>query len=352
MKSIFSVLTQIASISAAAQTVRAQTVSPNDDGRLRWPQFLPRVNVDSINLGEVTLPDSRPAADRRDWNAPGRRIPRETPSFRDIEIAPIEAEDVIDEHLMQKLFERRGGDVQMILAKLQQDLPGTALRLAAAVYRRHELDSFSALANGFVTVRNPQDASKNYNVSYGFDSARYETAPTPWNDAGLNAYNEFTAWISRAVDLVGGLEGVLIRQATYNAIRADAPTLLNGERLTGSQLEEKISDESRQPFRFEIMEDTIQQFDDGGVTKTSVKVLPAEKIIAIPAGRVLGSSAFAPVVRAMDIARVAPAAQIDTNGIAVFYVEENDGKILKTQAQGNILATPDPGKIAVMDAGV
>ncbi|MES2462916.1 MAG: major capsid protein, partial [Armatimonadota bacterium] len=352
MKSIFAALLQIAAISSASLTVRAQTVSPNDDGRLRWDQFLPRADVNSINLGEVLLPNSRPTADRRAWNAKGRRIPREMPSFRELEMVPIEAEDVIDEYYMQKLFERYDGNTQSILNRLQLDLPGTSLRLAASVYRRVEVDTFSALTTGIVTVRNPQDATKTYTASYGFDAARYETAPTAWNDGGVNAYNLFTEWLSRSVDLIGGVEGVVLRQPTYNAIRADAPTLLNGERRSRQEMEEDISQETGQPFRFEIMENTVEIFDDGGVTKTITKVFPLEKILAIPPGRVIGSTPFAPVYRAQDIVRTAPQAGIDVNGVTVYHIEENDGKSLTTQAQANAIPSPDENKVAVIDAGV
>ena len=85
-----SLIPLVEELSPAALTVTAQTISPNDQGRLRWDVFFPRQDVDSVDLHEVTTLDFRPVSDRREWNSPGRLIPDKTPDLRDISIVPVE----------------------------------------------------------------------------------------------------------------------------------------------------------------------------------------------------------------------------------------------------------------------
>ena len=84
-----SLIPLIEELSPASLTVVAQTISANNTGRLRWPLFFPRQNVDSVDLREVTTIDYRPVSDRREWNSRGRLIPDITPPVR--ELAMIEA---------------------------------------------------------------------------------------------------------------------------------------------------------------------------------------------------------------------------------------------------------------------
>lgn len=339
-------------LSPAALTVRAQAVPVNDNGMLKWNLYFPRQDVDSIELAHIITLDRRVAADRRDWNAPGRFIPLETPSHGEIEMVPIESYDRIGEREMQKLAERTNGNDALIQQILAASIPRRSENLAAADYRRLELDVFGAWANGTIIVRNPQDASKTYTVSYGIDSSRYQTAGTAWNDGSLNAYNEFVAWVKDARDAVGEVEGAMMRQATYDAILADAPELPNGVLMTASNLDERLRQDLRGEFRIEINESSLDVFDDGGTAKTRTKVWPAEKVAIIPAGREVGYSGFAPVVRAQQIASEVPMAQIDVNGVTVFYFEENHGKELVIEAQLNAFPVPDDQRVFVIDAGV
>src|SRR4051812_35136511 len=101
-------------LSPAALTVRAQAISPNDDGRLKWDIFFPRQNVESVDLEDVTTLDYRPASDRREWNQRGRLIPVKTPALRKVSIVPIEGNYLWGEYELQKLNERSIGNAAII----------------------------------------------------------------------------------------------------------------------------------------------------------------------------------------------------------------------------------------------
>ena len=129
----FAWMAQVAALSPAALTVQAQTLSPNDNGRLLWDLFFPRVNVNSVRLSEINTVDDRPAADRREWNARGRLIPVLTPAQRKLEMVPIEAYDKIDELEMQYLMEGTFGANQAIIEQqIGVRLPARTDRLAMA----------------------------------------------------------------------------------------------------------------------------------------------------------------------------------------------------------------------------
>jgi len=347
----YSWLQTLRRLSPPALTVRAQTISPNDNGRLRWDEFFPRMNVQSVDLSEIITLDDRPVADRRDWNAPGRLVPIANPNLRDLEMTPIEAYDKIDEREIQKLTENTNGNGQVIRDIIGVSLPARSDRLAGACYRRLEIDAFDAWTKGIVTVRNPQDATKTYVVSLGFSGSRLQTAGTAWNDGSVNAYTLLLAWLADAIDNVGGIEGIVLRLTTLNAIIADAPTLMGGASMTRAQLADRISQDLAQPFRFEIFENSLDVFTDGGTTKVRTKVWPAHYVAAIPAGGTVGSGYFAPVARAWELANQAPAAGIDVRGVSVFYDANNSGKELEIQAQLNALCVPDEQRVYVIDTG-
>ncbi len=332
-----------------ALTVRAQTVSPNDRGILRWDTYFPRVDVESIDLSEIITLDDRPVADRRDWNGPGRLIPINIPALKGMEITPIEAYDAIGEREIQKLNERTGGNAQLIRDQIGVTIPRRSDRLSKACYRRIEVDAFAAWALGTVTVRSPQDATKKYTVSLNYDPARLQTAPTAWNDGGSNAYNNLIAWCTDAIDAVGGIEGVMLRLPLLNEILRDAPPMALGVPMTRAQLADRIGQDLAQPFRFELFEDMVDIFDDGGVTTTRTKVWAAGRLAAIPQGTTVGSSYFAPVARAMELANVEPAAAIDVNGVSVFYESTNSGKELQIQSQLNALSVPSEQLVYVIN---
>lgn len=349
---MFEWITQLFNLSPAALTVRAQALSPNDQGALLWDIFFPRQDVDSVDLADVLTLDDRPAADRREWNGPGRLIPIETPSLREISMVPIEAYDKIGEKEMQRLMERFVGNAQLIANQIGVSLPDRSDRLALACYRRHELDTFSAWLSGTIVQRNPQDASKTFTASFGIDSGRIQTAATAWNDPGLNAYDEFIAWMEDGIDASGPAIGAMLRLPTLKAIQADAPDMANGVPMTRAGLESRIQDDLGSPFRFFLNENTIDVFTDGGLAKTRTKVFTAEKVAMIPQGNAVGKSGFAPVVRAMELSSQIPDAGIDVRGVTIYHDAHNAGKELEIQGQLNVLSIPDEEKVWVIDAGV
>jgi hypothetical protein len=352
--STFSWLGAIEELSPTALTVRAQTISPNDNGALLWDIFMPRRDVDSVELEDVTTLDYRPAADRREWNGRGRYIPVKTPDTRTVSVVPIEAYDKIDEYEMQRLNERALGNSGVIQRLIGTSLPARVDRLAESVYRRLELDFVKAWTDGQIVQRNPQNGAT-YTASFGLSATRLTTALTAWNDGGVNAYDLFLTWYNNALDLAGPGEGVMLRQATFNAIQADAPNVYTGTavpRLTRRDLEARIQDETGAAFRFYINENSVDVFDDGGTAITRTKVWPAQHVAYIPAGRRVGNTAFAPVVRAMDMSAAGGAASVDVRGLTVFYDAAGAGRDLTIEAQANAVPVPDEQKVVVIDAGV
>src|SRR6185503_21389455 len=111
----FTWLAEAEELSPAALTVLAQTLSPNDDGRLFWDIFFPRSDVDSVDLADMFTIDDRPAAERREWNARGRVIPVITPEARKMSMVPIESYDTIGEREIQKLMEGAFGNQQILI---------------------------------------------------------------------------------------------------------------------------------------------------------------------------------------------------------------------------------------------
>lgn len=334
-------------------TVQAQALPPNDTGeKLMWDMFFPRANVDSVEVENVTTLDYRPSADRREWNARGRNIPMQTPARRKVSIVPIESYFKVDEYEMQRLTERSSGNAQIIRDLIGADIPNRTDRIVMANYRRLELDAFKAWTTGTIIQRNPENAAETYTASFGFSGSRYTTAGTAWNDPGVNAYQLLLAWVASAQDLIGQIAGAMMRQATFNAILADAPNLPNSVSMTRSQLIERVEADLGIPFEFAINENSIDVFDDGGSAVTRTKVWPTQTIAAIPVGNRVGSTAFAPVVRAMELSSQVPEAGIDVRGVTVYHETSNNGRELTVEAQLNAVPIPDEQKIYVTNVGV
>lgn len=345
-------ISAIEELTPPALTVVAQAVSPTDQGRLYWSGFFPRQNVESVNLADVTTLDDRPVADRREWNQRGRHVPPRTPARREVNIVPIEAYDKLGEYEMQRLNERFDANQQKMANIIGVSIPDRVERLALADYRRLEVDMWNAWLLGTITQRNPQNATETYQASYGIDAARMLTAATAWNDASLNAYTEFIAFAEDAIDTLGSLSGFVMRLALLQAIQADAPDLIGGVSMTRAQLNQRMNDDLGQSIFLQVVEDSVDIYDDGGITTTSTKVFTAGKLAAIPGGGTIGYTAFAPVVRAQEMARNIPAAGIDTRGVTVYYDEAGTGRELEIEAQVNALPVPDEQKVFVIATGV
>jgi hypothetical protein len=347
----FSWINEVAELSPAALTVRAQTISPNDDGMLKWDMFFPRTNVESVDMEDITNLDFRPASDRREWNQRGRLIPSKTPTRRKLSLVPVEGYYKWGEYELQKLNERTAGNGEMIARIMQTTVPGKVEQITQSNWRRVELDAFEAWAMGTVTQRNPQNAAETYVASFGFDSARMQTAGTAWNDAGQNAYNNLIDWLEDAIDAIGSVRGIVSRLNFVKEVVADAPTPTGAFPLTRYNIADRISQEIGQPFQFYVMEDTVEVFTDGGTATASTKVWPAEKVAAVPAGVRVGNTAFAPVIRAFEIARQLPQANVDVNGQTVFYEEHNNGRELSVEVQVNPLTVPNESLLYTIDVG-
>lgn len=348
----FSWVAAVEDLSPPALTVRAQALSPNDQGNLIWDSVFPRRDVNSVNMRDVTTLDYRPSADRREWDARGRRIPMLTPNIRELSMVPIEANDQIGEQEIQALMERTlGGDAGMLRRLIMADIPSRATTLAEADYRRLELDTMQAWTTGTIIQRNPEDASKTYTASFGIDAGRIQTALTDWDDAGVNAYNLLLSWYQTAVDRSGPGLGVMLRRASLNAILADAPNLPNSVSMTLGNLADRIRQDLGMDFNWFINERTVDVFDDGGAAYTRTKIWPAETLAFVPQGGV-GITAFAPVVRAMEMAAQVPGAGIDIRGVTVYYDEANMGRQLDIEAQLNAMPIPDESKVDVIAIGV
>jgi hypothetical protein len=207
------------------------------------------------------------------------------------------------------------------------------------------------LGRSVQSFSNPQNAAETYTASFGFSASRYQTAGTAWNDGAQNAYNNLISWLNDAENAIGPVRGVLSRRNFILEVQRDAPTMAGGNTMTLRGLEERIQDDTGFDFSFFPMEDTVEIFDDGGVTTTATKVWPAQRIAAIPVGNIVGAVASAPVVRAMEIARQVPGAGVSVNGMTAFYEEHNNGRELTVEVQGNQLPIPDEQKMFVMDVG-
>lgn len=341
-----SLIPLVEELSPASLTVVAQTISAQNTGRLRWPIFFPRQNVDSIDLKEVTTIDFRPVSDRREWNSRGRLIPDITPPIRELSLIPVESYYKWDEREIQKLAEGSLGNSAIIDQILGRSIPGKVAQLVEANNRRIEVDAFTAWATGTNVAKNPQTGTTT-TVSYQFPSDRLTTAGTAWDDAGQNAYDLLISFLEDAADKIGPVVGVVLRTALHRAIHADAPNGPLGTIIPRGRLAEQVSDDLGIPFNFFLFDDTVDVFNDGGTATTSTNVWPAGYIAAVPSGGVVGRTVFAPVVRAMEIAAASGSPGIDQRGQTVYYEESVMGRDLTVEVQVNPFTIPNEQKLRV-----
>ena len=345
----YSWLAQEDALSDAALTVLAQAVDPTDQDQLIWDLFFPRENVDDFEINTISDVNWRPVADRREWNTRGRYIPIITPSTARVTGVPIESYFKVDEEELNKLLNRFRRDQKLFRDQIGATIPRRTRMLTEANYRRIEVDAMTSWALGQITVKDPQSGATT-TVGFQFDVARYQVAALTWNDVSLNAYDEFLAWLESANSALGGPpEGVMLRLAEYKTVQKDAPRGADGIMLTRKQLLEQLEDDTGNPFEFLINERHVDIFTDGGTTTTAVKVWPAGVIAAIPPGQRVGSTAFAPVIRAGDAAEATGDDSIDTNGMAAFTEISNGGRELTVECQVNALTVPEEQRVYVID---
>jgi hypothetical protein len=339
-------------LTPAALTVRAQTIDPTDTGRLLWDSFFPRRDVDSVKLNEMTTIDFRPAADRREWNQRGRFIPLETPPTREFEMVPVESYFSIAEYELQRLAERTVGNQGRWQEEVANQIPPRTDGLVESLYRRLEVEAMTAWAFGTITANNPQTGTTQV-LDYGYDTNRYTTAGTTWSSS--NAYGFFITWLESAMEYIGDVGGAMMRLATFRDLQESAPNKFIpdsalGLRVTASQLRQLVSDDLGVPFTLYVNENSLDLFTDGGTAYTRTKVWPADMVAAVPAGsEAIGSTAFAPVRRAVELARQVPGAGIDMRGATVYHHEANGGRELTVEAQFNAMPVPNEQKVFVID---
>lgn len=345
-------ITAVDRFQPAALTVQAQALPPNDQGKLLWDAYFSREDVNSVDLDVLTTIDYRPTSDRREWNAPGRRIPVVTPSTKRISMVPIESNFAIDEYEMQRLMANNGGNEDTIRNEVMVSVPKRVDMIAMSCWRRVEVDSFAAWANGQIVQKNPESGTT-FTMSFGFPSTRYLTAGTAWDNGAVNAYDLLQAWIVAAEDLVGTVEGAMMRLNVLNAILADAPNLQNSVKMTRAELQDRIEQDKGGPFELVVNEQSVDVFTDGGTAYTRTKIWPAGKIAAIPQGGTVGRVAIAPTVRAWQLAGEAgPDASINKNGVVVFPQVDANGRRVQFEAQLNALPIPEEQRLYVTATGI
>jgi len=344
-------------LSPAALTVQAQAVDPTLQNALLWDQFMPRRDVNSLEI-DVLLEELEVeyVSERREWNTRGRPIPMRAPGTRRIEMIPIEDYFKIYEKEINDLAIRFAGNDELIMREIAPTIPQRTLRLVRANYRRIEKDTFDAWATGKITRRNPQLGYALTDFDYNIDSTRYPTVGTSWNNVGLNAFDEFIKMIATADKMIGLTQGAVMRQAVWDEIQKDATAAISVSttfpvlRLTRAEVEARITQEIRREFTVVIFEDTLTVFQDAGYTNTlEVNRWPDGVIGFIPRanGGAVGYNAFAPVARAYDLSAQAPGAGIDVRGMTVYHEIENGGRGLNVECQVNNLAVPVETRIFV-----
>lgn len=352
----FSWLEQRAELSEAALTVRVQTISATDDGSIKYESFAPTQDVNSTKVSEILTTDWRPTADRRGWNLRGRHVQIKTPDLADIEWVPIETYFKIEEKEINDLLNASAGNQQQFQDRIGAGIPARTDLLAQANFRRADVDWFTAWALNQISVKNPETGTTT-TVALGMAASRYTTAGVAWNDVSINGYDAFLTWLAAAEVLTGPAAGVMMRLATFNAIRVDAPaSIFPGmtalARLTRAQVADAVSEELGRPFDFIINEQTHDIFTDAGSDTTRVAVWPAQRVAVIPVGGRVGTTYRAPVARAWALANAAPDAGIDVRGNSVFNEIGGNGRDLTVECQINLLGVPDESKVAVVNAGV
>ena len=343
-------LESVKSISSVNLTVRAQELSPTNNGTLIWNRVMPRDNVDSTVISELVETDFRPVGARRDWNANGQRLTFRPPSEVELEFTPIENDTLIDEQELDKLDRRYDGNQQMMLNRLKVTIPQRTDSLVDMAYRKLEADVIDAWTKGTVTQKDPQ-TNRTYVGSYGFETGRIQTAGTAWNTS--TAYTNFIAWLKDGrSELLGGIYGAMASSLVIETIIDAAPVLANGMRMNIDEFNADIRSRVGFPFVFVPNDEEADFPDEGGDAYTRRRFFAEGAIALIPRDGRVGRTAFAPVRRARALAASVPEARIDIRGASVFTFGENDNKALKIQAQLNAFPVPNEKRVWVMNTGI
>lgn len=353
-------LADIDDLSSGALTLQAQAMSVDDVDRLLHPAFFPYTEVDSVEIDTIMQDDKRYASSYRLWNNRGRYIPQPTPRRERVEMIPLEGYDKVEEKEMQKLRERTlaGGSSNQALYRqlIQASIPGRVDKLVAANYRALERYGMEAWAKGQITYNLPE-TDEEIVFDFNFDSGRIQTASTPWDDAGTNAYADLVAWYREGESEVGPGNGVALRRSLWNAVRADAPAALgltNVSVMRTADLQAALEDEFGSAFNFYVIEHSFDEFNDAGVATTRTKYWADGYAAFVPQGEAVGMTARAPVARAFDIleANAGDPPPIDVRGMTVYREIANGGRELTLECQGNYMPMPMEQKVWTINTGV
>lgn len=339
--------------SQALATARAQRVVANEADRLRWPAFFTRTPSQSMRLAKSSRSTFRFVAERRPYDTRGIEMPRQFGTLTEMLHLPIQARVTYGEEDIIALglpVDAEAAALEVLSLSFDDDLDG----LAVADARRFELDCLRAWQYGDILAKNYRTGAVAM-VSFGVDSARYETVDTALDDAGVNAWQVFIAWARKWSNEMGGLAGVYISGVELEVIRADAPVntqtgLPLGDTDLGALVASQIGGGS---FRF-VTDD--RTFDVSASGATDLKTNTAKtrawdvgRIAAIPTGATIGTANFVPVTRAGDLASQVPQGTIRRDDVTIIYVPNDDGTSLETQAQLNAYPDLDHASIAVLN---
>lgn len=342
----FAWIEEVKKLSPAALTVRAQLLDPTDNGSLKWSTLFPRTNVNTHEVTDLITKDFRPVGSRREWDAHGRRAVHKSPGTRKITIIPIETEDVVGEKELTDLKDNFRNSQGLIVDELKVRIPDRGDMLAMMCWRTLEKDAMSAWLKGYFDQEDPQ-TGRVYRTFLGIDAARQTIAGSSWV---TGAYGKFIAWLKVAKTKVkGGIIGVMSTSLVIQTIFDDAPVLANGQRMGYDEFYKDIRNRTGLNIQFVENDEHADFFLDGGARTEERRFFDEGYISIIPAGGVVGKTAFAPVSRAQDLSAQVPDAKIDIRGVAVFHYPENDGKALKMQAQLDPMPIPADEKVFSTD---
>lgn len=333
-----------------ALTVRAQAVAGSALNSLHHGTFFPRATTPSVRIREITQQVFRQVADRREWNASGRRIVIDSAPIRELEMLPVESTYRIEERELQFLGEAGVGNAAM-RDTLRVSVENRVQSLVQANLNRLEVDAFRAWATGTIVVKNPEGAAVDATVSLGFAGSRYANASSAWAGGSGAAWNGFILGLQAARDLFGAMPiGCVLRSATFEAIRADAPIQVGvpGAYMTHTALEEMVGRETGATFKFSVFENTLDIFNDGGADRTATKLWPAQTVAYVPPSGVIGSTYYAPVYTAQDLAQLAGNNVLALDDQVVIRTVENEGRSLAVRCQANALPLPSETSIYVV----
>jgi hypothetical protein len=338
-----------AALSAAALTVRAQTIDPKEIPEFFYTDYYRPQPVPSVTISSLTTLAYRPTADRREWDARGRQINARTGDLRTLTMTPVESWFNLTELEIQKLSESVAGQQQAFRESIRMSLPLRVNDLVNANLRRIQLESMQAWANGVISVEDPQGAASNFNVDFQFDTARYPTDGTPWTTS--NAYARMLLQIEAARSYLPGITGAVTTYAIWQAIVASAPHITNFPALTPEQVRLRIQEDIGGTFGIRVLRQTHFDWTDGGVNGADAAYWPAGKFALVPT-QPIGVIAKAPVARAYDLANVSPEAKINVQEMSVYREIMNNGRELTVEAQCNWMPVPDETSIFVVATGL